>query len=116
MYIKCGNSVGMYVDPKTRLAIGRGQIVEVKKTTKDIDARIRAKGLIVVSEEEYREWVKKNPTTVLAVSQTPIEKLEIPKPLTVNVFKKEEPSTSSEEKIQEAPIPPNEKKRRFKKL
>lgn len=72
MFLKVGNKIGGFYDPKTKTVIRRGEIAEVKNGSDLINARIRAKGLIKCTEEEYKEQElrkKINGVPVLAGTQ-----------------------------------------------
>lgn len=126
MYLKVGNEYGSFYDPKTKVVIRRGQIVEVKEVTELINKRIRAKGLIKCTEEEYQkqESLKKiQETPVLAGTQevpVKVEPATVPVPFVPEIKKeevvapKEEPKTSEAEQISQDDSPL--KKKQTKKL
>lgn len=55
-YLKCRFTYGQYLDPETRLKIGRGQIVPVNNVTTNMKQFLLKKGLIEVSQAEYEAW------------------------------------------------------------
>lgn len=56
-YVKNTCEFGMYIDQDTKKVIRRGQIVAFDKLSTKMKARIRAGGLAVVSENDYKTWL-----------------------------------------------------------
>lgn len=55
-YLKCRFSYAQYVDNLTGIKIGRGEIVPVKYTTKQMKRMLLKEGLLEVTQEEYQVW------------------------------------------------------------
>lgn len=53
-YLKCAQPWASYLDPSTRTVIRRGQVICVVTLTNHMKKRLLAKGLIEVSEEEWK--------------------------------------------------------------
>ena len=112
MYLKNGNPIGMFSDKESHLVIRRGEIVKCEKLTSNIKKRIRALGLIEVSESEYLAWLaSQKPAKVNAESLPVEEDKTVETPVLEPEVKTEEPSPVVEE-----PLPVEEDKTPKKKL
>lgn len=94
-YLKNTNPLASYVDPETRQLIRRGMIAKFESLSKDIKMRIRNKGLLEVSEEEYlaQEASKKGQNVV--APEAPVA----PQNEVVEEQPKEEPAVEPAESV-----------------
>jgi hypothetical protein len=93
-YLKCSSASGQYFDKSRKHLIKRGEItpVEMNTASDDLQARLRAGGLVEVSKDTYELFLKEQ------AKKRPPASTELPK--SENVEK------SAEKTPEKAPLPP----------
>jgi hypothetical protein len=112
-YLKCADPFTMYQEPNTRLVIRRGEVAAVALLTDKMRARVRAKGLLEVSKEEYEAYLASKLPVVAKVEEKQEAIPAVAEEVKEEVVAEESASQEAvEEAIEDAPKPKFSLKRR----